>query len=62
MSSSVLKDNELNDVEFKPKGFSNGRLAELSKSEKRVLVTNDEDFAEFTKEEIHSVIWLLVSA
>jgi len=48
------------DVEFKPKGLSNGKLAELSKSERRVLVTNDEDFAEFTKEEIHSVVWLRI--
>lgn len=46
-----------------PKGFANGKLAALSKSEKRVLVTNDADFADFTlypKEKILSVVLLRI--
>ena len=48
------------DVILKPKGLSNGKLAEFSKSEQRVLVTNDEDFVDFTKDEIFSVVWLRI--
>ena len=48
------------DVIFKSKGLSNGILAELSKSEQRILITNDEDFVEFTKEEIFSIVWLRI--
>lgn len=48
------------DVIFKPKGLLNGILAELSKSEQRILITNDEDFVEFTKEEIFSIVWLRI--
>jgi len=44
------------DAISKPKGLSNGKLAEFSKLEKRVFVTNDEDFLEFNKEQIFSVI------
>ncbi|MBU1501478.1 MAG: DUF5615 family PIN-like protein [Nanoarchaeota archaeon] len=46
------------DVTFKPKGLSNGKLAAFSKSEQRIFVTNDEDFTEFTKEKIFSLVWL----
>ena len=38
-----------------PKGFSNGKLAPISKSEKSILITNDEDFTDplvFPKEKI----------
>ena len=48
------------DVISKPKKLSDDKLAEFSKSEQRVLVTNDEDFSEFTKEEIFSVVWLRI--
>jgi len=51
------------DVIFKPKGLSNGRLAELSKSEQRVFVTNDWDFTDksmYNKETIFSIVWLKV--
>lgn len=48
------------DVISKPKGLSDGKLAEFSKSEKRVLVTNDEDFIEFNKEGIFSIVWLRI--
>lgn len=46
-----------------PEGISNGELASLSKSEKRVLVTNDSDFTDpvlFPKEKVFSVIWLRI--
>ena len=42
----------------KPKGLLNGELAEFSKLEKRILVTNDEDFIGFSKERIFSAVLL----
>ncbi|MEK6826734.1 MAG: DUF5615 family PIN-like protein [Nanoarchaeota archaeon] len=54
-----LKQQGVNIIS-KPKGISNGKLAEFSKSEKRVLVTNDEDFLEFGEEKIFSVVWLRI--
>ena len=48
------------DVISKPKGLSNGKLADFSNSEQRIVVTNDEDFVEFSKEKIFSVVWLRV--
>lgn len=52
------------DIIFKPKGLSNGRLAEFSKSERRAVVTNDKhfaDFSKFPKEKIFGVVWLRIS-
>ena len=51
------------DAVFKPKKLSNGILAEFSKSEQRVLITNDKHFTDsskFPKEKIFSVIWLRI--
>ena len=48
------------DVISKPKGLSNGKLAEFSNSEQRILVTNDEDFIEFSKEKVFSLVWLRI--
>ena len=48
------------DIVSKPKGLANGKLADFSKSEKLVLVTNDEDFIGFNKERIFSVVWLRI--
>jgi len=51
------------DIIFKPKGLSNGKLAEFSKSEQRVVVTNDKHFADsskFPKEKIFGVVWLKI--
>ncbi len=48
------------DIVSKPKGLVNGKLAEFSKSEQRVLITNDEDFTDserFPKEKIFSIVW-----
>ena len=55
-----LKSEGFNAIS-KPNGLSNGNLAEFSKSEERVFVTNDEDFLEFSKEKIFSVVWIKVS-
>src|SRR3989344_5888792 len=56
----LLRSEEFNAIS-KPNGLSNGDLAEFSKSEERVFVTNDEDFLEFSKEKIFSVVWIKVS-
>ena len=51
------------DAVFKLKKLSNGILAEFSKSEQRVLITNDKHFADsskFPKENIFSVVWLRI--
>jgi predicted nuclease of predicted toxin-antitoxin system len=51
------------DVIFKPKRLSNGELAELSKSEQRIFVTNDWDFTDkfsYNKETIFSIVWLRI--
>ena len=52
------------DAVFKPKKLSNGTLAEFSRSEHRVLITNDKHFADsskFPKEKIFGVVWLRIS-
>lgn len=57
-----LKQQEF-DAVFKPKRLSNGILAGFSKSEQRVIVTNDKHFADsskFPKEKMFSVIWLRI--
>src|SRR3989344_4581539 len=51
------------DVVFKPKELSNGTLAEFSKLEQRVLISNDRHFTnspKFSKEKIFSVVWLRI--
>ena len=51
------------DVIFKPKKLSNGILAEFSKSEQRVLITNDKHFADssiFPKDKIFSIVLLKI--
>lgn len=49
------------DVKLAVKGTSDKMLSNISKSEKRVLVTNDEDFSESTKEEVYAVVWLKIA-
>lgn len=52
------------DVILAPKELSNGKLAEMSKSEGRVLISNDSHFSDpemFPREKIFGVIWLIVS-
>ncbi|MEK6871906.1 MAG: DUF5615 family PIN-like protein [Nanoarchaeota archaeon] len=51
------------DIISKPKELSNGSLATFSKSEQRVLITNDRHFSnalKFSKEKIFSVVWLRI--
>jgi len=51
------------DIISKPKGISNGKLAEFSRLEKRVFITNDWDFtysSSYPKEKIFSVVWLRI--
>ena len=46
-----------------PKGETDSRSAEISKSEKRVLITNDSDFSDlelYTQDSLFAVIWLRV--
>lgn len=35
-------------------------IASISRKEKRILVTNDEDFSTYAKDEIFSVVWLRI--
>lgn len=48
------------DVKITVKEASDSTLAVLSKKENRILITNDEDFQWYSKEEIYSVILLKV--
>lgn len=48
------------DVIIAPKAISDNDLAVLSKKEKRILVTNDHDFIEYTNAFIFSVILLKI--
>lgn len=48
------------DVKLVPKSASDEQVAVISKREKRVLVTNDEDFCSYDSDELYCVIWLRV--
>jgi|SRR3989344_3677822 len=48
------------DVKQAPKSSSDSKLAEISKVENRILVTNDQDFSQYTQDQIYSVIWLKI--
>ena len=48
------------DIKVAPKGASDSFLASLSKTEKRILITNDEDFADYSDDKIFSVVWLKI--
>ncbi len=43
-----------------PNGSSDETIASVSIKERRVLVTNDEDFSEYPKNAIFSVVWLRI--
>ncbi len=43
-----------------PRGTSDETLAQISIKEKRVIVTNDEDFSEYPKSTVFSVVWLRI--
>lgn len=57
--SRLLKNQGL-DFRLAPKGAPDKQLAAISKIEKRILITNDEDFQWYTKSQIHCVIWLWI--
>jgi len=48
------------DAKLAPKSASDRKLASISSSENRILITNDEDFTQYSKEEIYSAIWLRI--
>ena len=57
-----LRENSF-DVKVVPKGISDARVAEISKSEKRVLVTNDADFIDpsvYSENNIFAVVLLKI--
>lgn len=54
-----LKDKNF-DVKLVPKGASDKFLATISKEEGRVLVTNDEDFCQYAKNQLFAVILLKI--
>ncbi len=47
-------------VSIASKGASDETLAQISLKEKRVIVTNDEDFSEYPKNTVYSVVWLRI--
>lgn len=57
--SRFLKKQKL-DFKLTPKGSTDKQVASISKTEQRILVTNDEDFQWFTKDQIYSIIWLWI--
>lgn len=48
------------DIKPSPKGTTDTKLAGISLKEKRIFVTNDQDFIEYSKDKIFSVIWLKI--
>lgn len=48
------------DVTLAPKSASDSRLAAISKKEKRILITNDQDFFNYSKDELFSFVWLKI--
>lgn len=48
------------DIKLAPKSVSDSALAALSKKERRILITHDEDFEWYTKDQLFSVILLRI--
>lgn len=48
------------DIKFAPKSASDSTLTSISKKEKRILVTNDQDFIDYDKDKIFSLVWLRI--
>ncbi|OGY22762.1 MAG: hypothetical protein A2172_03950 [Candidatus Woykebacteria bacterium RBG_13_40_15] len=48
------------DIKLAPKSVSDSTLALISKKEKRIFVTNDEDFVDCDRDTIFSLVWLRV--
>lgn len=47
-------------VALAPKSAPDSKLASISKVQKRILVTNDWDFTEYTNDRLHALIWLKI--
>lgn len=43
-----------------PKSTPDSGLANLSKREKLIIVTNDEDFTDYSKGEVFCIVWLRI--
>lgn len=54
-----LKSNAF-DVKLAPGGSTDAGIARISKKEKRILVTNDEDFIYYSPDKVFAVIWLRI--
>lgn len=48
------------DVQYAPKSTNDSKIALISKQEKRILVTNDEDFTECWIDDVFSIVWLRI--
>lgn len=48
------------DVKTVPKAFTDNQVAVISKTENRILITNDRDFTEYSEDEIFSVVFLQI--
>jgi predicted nuclease of predicted toxin-antitoxin system len=48
------------DVKVGEKGLKNGELAQLCLRERRIFVTNDQDFTNYSKDKILGVVWLRI--
>jgi predicted nuclease of predicted toxin-antitoxin system len=48
------------DVKLVSNATSDSKIAQISKLEERILVTNDEDFCDYSETKIFSVIWLRI--
>ena len=57
--AQFLKANGF-DVASASKSAPDSQLAEISKKEQRILITNDSDFEEYTRNQIHAVILLKI--
>ncbi|MCB4756838.1 MAG: DUF5615 family PIN-like protein [Elusimicrobia bacterium] len=57
---SRFLDSQGFDVKLAPKSSSDSLIASFSDKEKRVLVTNDEDFCAYTERDIFAVILLRI--
>lgn len=48
-------------VKITTKSASDSQLVSISKKQRRILITNDEDFTQYPENEIFSVVWLKIA-
>lgn len=46
------------DVKLAPTASTDKEIAQICLKDNRILITNDEDFLEYSAEDIYSVVWL----